>query len=90
MWLSSGIVPVLRTPTPLFLLLRVYKYWDFPKGLVEKGEDPLQAALREVTEETGITEVHFPWGKDFLETEPYRGGKIARYYVGEVSLKRWS
>ena len=28
--------------------------WTFPKGVIEKGETPEQAALREVYEETGI------------------------------------
>ncbi len=31
-----------------FLLLRCYKYWDFPKGEVEDGEANLVAALREL------------------------------------------
>ena len=29
-------------------------YWGFPKGHLEEGENPLQAALREVQEETGF------------------------------------
>ena len=29
--------------------------WSVPKGLVEQGEDPEQAALREFTEETGFS-----------------------------------
>ena len=29
--------------------------WGFPKGLVEQGESPMQAAIRETQEETGIT-----------------------------------
>ena len=28
--------------------------WSFPKGMVQRGEDPAAAALREVQEETGI------------------------------------
>ena len=29
--------------------------WQLPKGLVGRGETPLEAALREVAEETGLT-----------------------------------
>jgi bis(5'-nucleosidyl)-tetraphosphatase len=65
------------------LVLRVYRNWDFPKGLVEPGEEPLDAALREVTEETGLRGLSLPWGKAWRETEPYAGGKVARYYVAE-------
>ena len=65
------------------LVLRVYRNWDFPKGLVEPGEAPLDAALREVTEETGLRELSLPWGEVWRETEPYAGGKVARYYVAE-------
>ena len=31
---------------------------DLPKGHIEKGEAPEQAAIREVTEETGISKLH--------------------------------
>ena len=65
------------------LVLRAYRNWDFPKGLVEAGEEPLQAALREVEEETGLTELALPWGAVWRETEPYARGKVARYYVAE-------
>jgi 8-oxo-dGTP pyrophosphatase MutT (NUDIX family) len=40
---------------PLFLIIRdSYDNWGFPKGHVEEGEPPEAAALREVTEETGL------------------------------------
>ncbi len=40
-----------------FLLLDYGRYWDYAKGHVEKGEDDLAAARRELAEETGITEI---------------------------------
>jgi 8-oxo-dGTP pyrophosphatase MutT (NUDIX family) len=40
---------------PLFLIIRdSYDNWGFPKGHVEHGERIEAAALREVTEETGL------------------------------------
>jgi 8-oxo-dGTP pyrophosphatase MutT (NUDIX family) len=39
----------------LYLLLDYGRHWDFPKGHLEPGESPEQAALRELAEETGIT-----------------------------------
>ena len=32
--------------------------WDLPKGKIEKGENEEACALREVTEETGVTNLH--------------------------------
>lgn len=81
--LSAGIVPVwLGEGEPRFLVLRAFRYWDFPKGEVAEGEDPLDAARRELREETGIGEVDLAWGTEHAETEPYAGGKVARYYLG--------
>lgn len=38
-----------------YLLLDYGRHWDFPKGHLEGKEDERTAALRELTEETGIT-----------------------------------
>ena len=67
------------------LILRAYQHWDFPKGLREGGEEPLETALRELGEETGIIEVAFEWGEQLTETGPYSRGKTARYYVARTS-----
>jgi bis(5'-nucleosidyl)-tetraphosphatase len=37
-----------------YLLLDYGRYWDFPKGHVEAGEDDFAAAVRELHEEAGI------------------------------------
>jgi len=80
--LSAGVVVVSRADEDWqVLLLRVYNYWDCPKGVVEAGEDPLVAACREVREETTLEDLDFHWGEDYFETAPYSGNKIARYYL---------
>ena len=83
--LTSGVVVVRSTPSGwLFLMLRAYRNWDFPKGGVEPGEQPLAAARREVREETAIGDLRFTWGEDYQETEPYGNNKVARYYIAET------
>jgi len=88
--LSAGVIVVRKDDSGQwkFLLLRAYGYWDFPKGIVEPGEDPIEAAKRETKEETTITDLDFKWGLDYRETGPYnRGRKIARYYLAETKTK---
>ena len=83
--LSAGVVVVRSTPSGwVFLMLRAYRNWDFPKGGLEPGEQPLAAARREVREETAITDLRFTWGEEYRETEPYANNKVARYYIAET------
>ncbi len=87
--LSAGVVVVRESVVGArFLLLRAYRNWDFPKGLVEPGEDPLAAAVREAHEEAGLTDLEFEWGTECLETEPYARNKIARYYLARTRTER--
>lgn len=80
--LSCGVVLARATDDGyLTLMLRAYRHWDFPKGLREDGEEPLEAALRELREETGIASAEFDWGERYFETGPYSRGKTARYYL---------
>jgi bis(5'-nucleosidyl)-tetraphosphatase len=86
--LSAGVVVVRREAEGwVYLLLRVYNYWDFAKGEVQPGEDPLQTARREVAEEAGLKDLSFFWGHVYRETAPYGRGKIARYYVAQTREK---
>jgi predicted NUDIX family NTP pyrophosphohydrolase len=57
--------------------------WMIPKGMVEPGEKPAQAALREFEEETGtrLSALPFP-----LATVRQSGGKIVEAFAAEGYL----
>jgi 8-oxo-dGTP pyrophosphatase MutT (NUDIX family) len=79
---SAGVVVVRQTAEGWrFLLLRAFNHWDFPKGMVEPGEEPLDAARREVREESLIDDLEFRWGEPSTRTGPYSRGKVACYYI---------
>lgn len=73
--------------------------WGLPKGLVEKGEKPLQAALREVKEEAGLRGEPVEdlgyieyWYRDFAAQVLYH--KFVHYYLlshvgGDISDHDW-
>ena len=52
--------------------------WSLPKGHIEKDESPMDAALREIKEETGLTNVHC-----VKELGTYERYKIS-HYPGEA------
>ena len=82
---AAGAVVFRRTERGVRLLvLRAYKNWDFPKGMIEPGESELEAAKREAAEETGLTELEFPFGDAHKDTLAYAGGKTARYFLAET------
>ena len=75
------------------------KVWGLPKGLVEKGETPLQTALREVEEESGLQgepvvdlgHIEY-WYRDSATKVLYH--KFVHYYLlshvaGDVSEHDW-
>ena len=61
---------------PEYLLLHyVAGHWDFPKGNIEAGEKEKQTAIREIREETGITDVEFFDGFRMKIEYKYKHGK---------------
>ncbi len=57
---SCGAVVYIRNPDLKYLLLQYEAgHWDFVKGNVETGETEQQTAVRELGEETGITDAQF-------------------------------
>ena len=61
---SAGIIIIDDSiPERKALCVRAYSNWDFPKGQLEAGESHLEAAIREVEEETTLKS-----GVDYLLT----------------------
>jgi len=55
---SGGIVArSLKSGTKVLLILDPYKKWTWPKGKIEGKETPLEAATREIAEETGLRDL---------------------------------
>lgn len=59
---SFGIIPLQKKNNEWFVFLVQLSsgnHWGFPKGHAEKGEDPTQAAQRELEEETQLIVVTY-------------------------------
>ena len=52
--LSCGIVVLLESRELLLCHVTGQRHWDLPKGGIHDGETPIEAALRETHEETGL------------------------------------
>jgi len=52
--LSCGVLILNKERELLLCHVTGHRHWDLPKGGIDVGESPLQAALRETQEETGL------------------------------------
>ena len=71
----------------ILLIEDAYGRVTFPKGIVEEGESPREAALREIEEETGIRgRIVDDLGSTFYTYEDDRGqvSKEARFFLVEA------
>lgn len=90
---AGGIVFRREGARTWFLLIRdPYRNWGFPKGHLEEGEDPAQAALREVAEETGLAALELRGRVDTIDwTFRFRGRavhKTCHFFLIETTDQR--
>ncbi len=66
---AGAIIYLMKNGVPHYLLLHYPSgHWEFAKGHIEEGEKPEQAALREITEETGISDIRLiPGFKEYAK-----------------------
>ena len=68
---SSGFLLFRKQNLLQFLLMKHRSRWDLPKGHLDPGETKEQAALRELCEETGLSESDTWIDPDFLYESQY-------------------
>ena len=81
---SAGAILYQETPSGKLYLLLNYPsgHWDFVKGNIEEGEILKQTVLREIKEETGISDVNFVDGfEDKIEYYYQRDGELVHKEV---------
>ena len=86
---AGGVVFRIDGAEPVYLLIRdSYQNWGFPKGHLEKGEEPAAAALREVREETGLSAIELRAPVDTIDWHfRFRGRiihKVCHFFLMEA------
>lgn len=90
---SFGIVPIKVCPDEKFEVLMIKHaggHWGFPKGHPEKGECPLETAIRELCEETSLLIDRSLLSKQELtEQYTFKSGddvilKTVKYFIAKV------
>lgn len=86
---SCGVLPYRETANGREYLIVYEQFsqcWSLPKGRMEPGETEVQAALRELWEETGLTAVLDPIPPAMVEYPIYTTGrKQVLFFLGNVS-----
>lgn len=82
---SCGVLILRGDPVDSFLLMVHRDRLDLPKGHMDKGETNLECALRELQEETSITESDIDIDPDFVFESVY---DVRRKKYGNVAIPK--
>lgn len=76
---SCGAIVFFKDSEKLeFLLLKYPNYWGFPKGEKEEGENELEAARREIKEETNLDVDFIPGFRKEYEYSYWLGKRLVK------------
>ncbi len=85
---AGGVVVAVHDGVPRVAAIRPAGrpegHWELPKGTLEPGEAPIQAALREVREETGLicdAGEHLPTVRYFFTADGARISKTVDFWL---------
>lgn len=88
MWVG-GVRVVLQNEEGKILMVRQHHedkdIWMVPGGGIEEGENSIDAAVREVKEETGLDIEVTGVAWHIEEVSPERGQRFVNYMVGEIT-----
>lgn len=92
---SYGIIPFCKKGGRyyIFIIKHLGGHWSFPKGHPDSGEEPIQTAIRELFEETGLkinentllTNPILEENYTFRHQDHFIQKKV-QYFIGEVEL----
>jgi len=90
---SFGIIPLRHSGDEWSVLIILHKHgnhWGFPKGKPDEGEAPIESAIRELEEETGLKVERLLQEDPIVESYTFYRGKdkvykIVSYFPGVVS-----
>ncbi len=89
---NGGVTIVALTDENEVLMVRQFRYpykkviLEIPAGKLEKGEDPREAAIRELKEETGATTKNFEFLGEIYPTPGYTEEIIRLYLAKNLSF----
>ena len=91
---AAAVVPILRSPDgeTQVLLIRQFRHaagetiWEIPAGVLEKGEKPIDCAIRELREETGARAEKVEHLTTIFTTPGFTDEKIHLFLATEIEL----